>query len=240
MFGVTIDELLRGERRESKTIEDLEEITLSILDQSNKKTKKIKRITRISVSIIIILLLAFLSYYFISTYNKIEVYKIAAVNDKFTITDGIYLTTREKFYLKLGKIKNKTNSEITNIKLYYKNGKKNIIIIEDKEVDNLTILDTYGYGEKLTKKDIKELKDNLYLEITYGENEKEIIKLRYTRDYNNDSLFSLKQEKIIERVEIPKVEIEEEEPKEEEKKEEVKPTIVETPKEEGKQREIPK
>ena len=64
-------------------------------------------------------------------------------------------------------------------------------------------MDSYGYGEKLTRKDIKNLKDNLYLKITYNENNEEIIKLRYRRDYNNSSLFFLNQktgekEKILE------------------------------------------
>ena len=142
IFDVSIDELLRGERRETNSIKDLEETTLSILDQSIKKTKTIKKITVVSISTIVTLLFLFLINYFIDTYNKIEVYKIASVNDKFTIIDGIYVTTKEKYYLKLGKIKNKENSEILNIKLYYKKGKKKITIIEDKDIDNLTIIDT--------------------------------------------------------------------------------------------------
>ena len=45
MFDVSINELLKGERLQENTIEDLEKTTLSILDQSNKKTKVIKRIS---------------------------------------------------------------------------------------------------------------------------------------------------------------------------------------------------
>lgn len=203
IFDVSINELLKGERLKNNSIEELEETTLSILDQSNKKTKTIKRITIISITIIGILLLAFLFYYFINSYNSMEVYSIGNTNEKFTIADGIYITTSEKYYLKLGKIKNKDNVEINSLELYYKKDNKKIVLIKDTDVDNITIMDSYGYGEKLTRKDIKNLKDNLYLKITYNENNEEIIKLRYRRDYNNSSLFFLNQktgekEKILE------------------------------------------
>ena len=68
----------------------------------------------------------------------------------------------------------------------------------------------------------------MYLEITYNDNQKETIKLRYTKDYNNDSLFSMKQEKIVEKV-IVKEEIKVEE----------KPTVLELS-EPAKQLELPK
>lgn len=241
LFDVSIDELLRGERRETHTIQDLEETTLSILEQSNKKTKTIKRITLISTIIITILLLAFLSYYFINSYNSIEVYKIGNTNDKFTTTDGIFIVTREKYYLKLGNIKNKINAEINNIKLIYKKDNKNILIVEDNDIDNIMIIDSYGYGEKFSKEDIKKIKDKLYIEITYNETEKETFRLRYKRKYNNSSLFFLnqkngKEKEITIKVEKPVEEKKEEvkeEPKQdtqEENKTETKAVIKEEPK----------
>ena len=151
LFDVSIDELLRGERRETHTIQDLEETTLSILEQSNKKTKTIKRITLISTIIITILLLAFLSYYFINSYNSIEVYTIGIKNNNFMIKEGLLVTTKEKYYLRLGKIKNKTNVEINNIKLFYKKDNKKITLVEDPDIDNIVIMESYGYGEKFSK-----------------------------------------------------------------------------------------
>ena len=193
MFDVSINELLKGERLQENTIENLEKTTLSILDQSNKKTKVINTISITSIIIITALLLAFLSYYFINSYNKIEIYKIGNTSKNFNITDGIYIATSEKYYLKLGKITNKIDAEIINAKLYYKKGNHKIILIDDNDVDNITIMESYGYAEILTRSDIKNLKDNLYLEIIYNEGQKDTIKLRYKRDYKNDSLFFLKQ-----------------------------------------------
>lgn len=224
IFDVSINELLNGERDPKNTIE---QTTLSILDQSIKKTQLIKKITIASITIIAILLLAFLSYYFINSYNSIQVYKIGNTSDNFTTTDGIFITTREKYYLKLGKLKNKIDANINNISLYYKNGNKKIILVEDKEADNIVISDTTGYGEKFTHEDIKKIKDNLYLEITYNDNETAKIKLRSTRKYGNSSLFFLNQQKGEVTVVVTKEKKESAPIKEDKPKEETQPTIKE-------------
>lgn len=224
IFDVSINELLNGERDPKNTIE---QTTLSILDQSIKKTQLIKKITIASITIIAILLLAFLSYYFINSYNSIQVYKIGNTSDNFTTTDGIFITTREKYYLKLGKLKNKIDANINNISLYYKNGNKKIILVEDKEADNIVISDTTGYGEKFTHEDIKKIKDNLYLEITYNDNETAKIKLRSTRKYGNSSLFFLNQQKGEVTVVVTKEEKESSPIKEDKPKEETQATIKE-------------
>ena len=235
IFDVSINELLNGERDPKNTIE---QTTLSILDQSIKKTQLIKKITIASITIIVILLLAFLSYYFINSYNSIQVYKIGNTSDKFTTTDGIFITTREKYYLKLGKLKNKIDANINNISLYYKNGNKKIILVEDKEADNIVISDTTGYGEKFTHEDIKKIKDNLYLEITYNDNETAKIKLRFTRKYGNSSLFFLNQQKGEVTVVVTKEEKESSPIKEDKPKEETQPTIKEISKDNKTQNKI--
>ena len=229
IFHVTINELLVGERLLNNSIEELEETTLSILDQSNKKTKTIKRITTISISIIIILLLSFLSYYFINSYNSIEVYTIGGKSKNFTASSGLFLTTREKYYLKLGKIKAKNSEEIKGIKLYYQFGNKKKVIAEDSDIDNITIEEYYGYSEKISKNEISKLKDNLYLEITNGNDEIDKIKIRFIRDYNNNSLFFLNQKQQEIKPTIKETtNVENIKQVEEKKEEETKPTIQET------------
>ena len=237
LFNVTIDELLRGERSENNSIEKLEETTLSILDQSNKKTKTIKRITTISISIIIILLLAFLSYYFINSYNSTEVYTIYGQSKNFTTYDGLMIITKEKMYLKLGKLKNKNNLEIKNIKLYYTRDNKKEKMVEDTEADNIVIRDHIGYYSKIKETNLQSIIKNIYIEITYDDNQKEIIKLKFVRDFSNNNLFFQKQqkqshineEKEVKEETVPKEEEKKEEKKEEEKKEETKPVVKETP-----------
>ena len=236
LFDVSINELLKGEKLQNNTIEDLEETTLSILDQSNKKTKTIKRITTISISIIIILLLSFLSYYFINSYNTTEVYTIYGQGNDFTTTDGLMIITKERIYIKIGQLKNKNDYEIENLTLFYKNKNKRVIMAKDKDADNLILKEDIGYYEKVKLNNGKGLINNMYLEIVYKDNKKETLKLKLIKDFSNNSLFFLNQkngktEKLVEEVN-KKTETPLEEKKEE--KEETKPTIQEETHQESK------
>ena len=217
LFDVSINELLNGERVPKATIE---ETTLSILDESNKKTKTIKRITFISISIITVLLLSFLSYYFINSYNTTEVYTISGKSNGFRTYGGLMIITKEKVYMKLGKLKYNSEIEIKNLKLFYKKNNKNKLIVEDQDIDNIVIKDSFGYGEKLKDNKI----NNLYLEITYNDEQKEVLKLKPKKDFSNSSLFFEKQHKNIKtKLEEKPIENKESEETKEEKKEEVQP-----------------
>ena len=187
IFGVTINELLAGKHLKDNSIKQLENTTLSILDDSNKKSKRIKRNFIVSTTIIIILLLLFLSYYFINSYNSTKVYTITGNGENFKIRDGIFLTTKGKKYIRLGNIKYDKNIDITNIKLYYKNNNKEYKILEDNDIEEFVLVDKDGYREKLPK-NTHIILNNLYIRIQYNDNSEETIKLRFKRDYSNNSL----------------------------------------------------
>ncbi len=237
LFNVSINELLIGERTSDNSIESLEATTLTILDQSNKKSRKIKRMLVTFTTIIVVLLLSFLTYYFITSYNSIKVYIVGGDNNKTFMKSGMLMTTKEKYYLKLGELNTDNEKEIINIKFcYIKNGKEKVIA-EDNDIDNLNISDNYGYSEKF--KDINEILHNSYLKIIYSDNEEEILKLIFKRDFTNNSLFKKRNKKWRETIEkdtsIAEARIidEDKEKKEEEKnkssskKEEIKPVINE-------------
>ena len=202
IFKVTINELLNGKRLKTNSIKDLENATLSIIDENNKRQRKIKRYLNISIIIITILLLTFLSYYFINSYNTTKVYMISSDNHVFRIRNGVFISTKEKNYMKLGIIEYNNDIEINNIKLYYKIGNKEKIIVEDKDIENFTIMDLDGYAEKFSNKEIKNILNNSYIEITYNNDSKEIIKLNYKRDFINNNLFF--KEKINSRMKFNK------------------------------------
>lgn len=225
MFDVSINELLKGERLQENTIEDLEKTTLSILDQSNKKTKVIKRITAVSITIIILLLLSFLSYYFINSYNSTKVYTIYGEGQDFKTYDGLMIVTNEKMYIKLGRLTNNKNHEISSLKMYYKNDDRKKLIVEDQEIDNLVIRENIGYSEKLQERYLKNYTKKLYLEITYDDNQTEIIKLKFVKDFSNNKLFFTKHPKGEKKADVVKEE--KEAPAPQEIKEEMQPTIKE-------------
>ena len=182
IFNVTINELLAGKHLKDNSIKQLENTTLSILDDSNNKSRRIKRNFRISVIIITTLLLSFLSYYFINSYNSTKVYTITGNGENFKIRDGIYLTTKGKNYIKLGNIKYNEDLNITNIKMYYKDKNKEIIIMENKDIEQFVIMNRKSYYNQ-------SVRDNTYIEIKYNDKQKETIKLKFKRDYSNNSLF---------------------------------------------------
>ena len=192
IFDVTINELLLGKRIEKPSIEELERRALSIIDESNKKIYKNKMKFVYSIITIVLLVLLFFIYYFINSYNSIKVYTMNYDDQEFTLKDGLLILTNQKSYLRLGElVYDKDNINITNLKLYYKTDKKEILIAEDKDLDKLTLRDLYGYNEIINKSKID---NNIYLKIYYSDKEKEI-KLIIKRDFiNNYLLFNSFQE----------------------------------------------
>lgn len=186
IFDVTINELLAGKRLKDNSIKQLENTTLSILDDSNRKSKRIKRNFIVSTTIITILLLLFLSYYFINSYNSTKVYTITCNGENFKIRDGLFITTKGKKYIRLGNIKYNEDLNITNIKLYYKSKNKENIILDDNDIEEFVLVDNDGYSEKVPI-NINHIINNLYIKISYDDKE-ENIKLKLKRDYSNSSL----------------------------------------------------
>ena len=233
IFNVTINELLNGERLLDNSIEGLQETTLHILDQSNRKSKKIKHNIIIFTIIIVILLLSFLSYYFINSYNSLKVYKVGIDDKLFNSNSGIFVSTKEKYYLKLGKIRSNTYLKIENIKLYYKNNNNYKLLLEDEDIDNLNIVGYYGYGEKFIINNIDDLIKNLYIDIHYDKNKVDTVKLRFRKDFTNTELFTKEKRNGVNKLNIEEKDKNQE--KEESKdtvKEEVKEDKSEEPKKE--------
>ena len=198
IFDVTINELLKGERLNKNSIEQLEKTTLNILDESNKNRRKIKRNFIISLLIILTLLTSFLSYYFINSYNSVRVYTISFENQNVEMHEGVLMTTGSKVYMKMSEIKNNNELEIVNMKLYYNDNKNHAkTICEDKDIENYTVIDQKSYKEKESIKDLNSLTKNSYIEITYLDNTKDIIKLKFDRNFKNNELFALKITEVM-------------------------------------------
>lgn len=188
IFDVSINELLNGERFKKEEPKKLEKIALDMIDKNNSQSKKFKRVLLFMVLIILLLSFSFLAYYFINSYNSITVYKIEGENKNFTIQNGIFISTKQKTYFRLGKLIYNNNIEVKNVRLYYKNGNKEETIFEDSDADIL-ITDYYGYNEFFPYEDINSIVKKLYLEINYNNNKVEILKLKVKKDFANDIFF---------------------------------------------------
>lgn len=195
-FNVSINEILLGKRLSSD--EGLEKLTLQLIDDHNKKIRKIKKLI-ISLSTTIILsLVIFLGYYFINNYNSIKVYKVNGKENIFMTHNGIFVTTKNKVYLRLGKITQQNleeDKDINKVKLYYKIKNKEYVLFEENKTDIL-IDEEYGYKEFFLNNDMNKAINNMYLEITYNETEKEIIKISFKETFKNTFSFLNKKENV--------------------------------------------
>lgn len=195
-FNISINEILLGKRLTSD--EGLENLTLQLIDDHNKKIRKIKKLI-ISLSTTIILsLVIFLGYYFINNYNSIKVYKVSGYKEVFKTNNGIFVTTKNKVYLRLGKITQQNleeDKDINKVKLYYKYKNKEYILFEENKTDIL-IDEEYGYKEFFLNNDMNKAINNMYLEITYNETEKEIIKISFKETFKNTFSFLNKKENV--------------------------------------------
>lgn len=189
IFGVSAEELLLGRR-----LKDNKEKTSFVLNLYEDRNNK-QKLLHIFFILIIIILLVFLGYYFINTFNTIKVYTINYTDNNITLSNGIFISTKEKMYFRLGDIK--TTKEIKSLRLYYKdkNDKDNLIC----ETDNLNIMlyDYYGYNAYFNYHNITNILENLYLEISY-KNEIHTIKLDLKKDFANNKLFNTINKKSTE------------------------------------------
>ena len=122
-------------------------------------------------------------------YNSIKIYRIYGTSDNFFTNDGLLIKTRKEMYLRLGKIqKEHINKEIkiNKIKLYYvtQKGIKKVLYYDEK--DNIILIENNNYDE-IPYKELKYLteKNKLYLEITFNDNKKEIVKLKLNKKFSN-------------------------------------------------------
>lgn len=194
IFGVSINEILSGEKNDNNS--NLEEIALTLVDENNKRKNIIKRIITVFTSLLFLLTSIFLIYYFISNYNSIKVFKIKGKSDTFKTYNGIFVTTRQKSYIRIGDIKlinGHKDIMINKVTLYYINSNDKRIILFETNVEDLLIKNIEPYQEYYLNKNINQIINNMYLKIDYNNNECEHINLQLEEDFkNNFNIFKKK------------------------------------------------
>lgn len=196
IFDVSIDELLSGERLTKDALKSGigNTITLSAIDEINKKAKRIKKLNLSIIVIVLFFLIAFLGYYFISSYNSIKVFTVEGETKNFTTTDGIFITTKDKIYFRLGNLMYDQNINIDNFELYYLvDNEKRMVFSSDTY--NLLIRDYYGHNAYFDLDNLNKIVNNLYLRISFN-GTYEDIHLVLKKDFANNKFFSFKKNSI--------------------------------------------
>lgn len=184
-FGVSVNELYYGEKINKKNKNEIDKVLINIIKDDKRK---IKKILIVSIIFMILFVLFFFGYYFMNTYKSISIYMINGESDNFKLENGVIVLSREKSYIQLGNINNLNNKEIDNIRLYYFKENKEYEIFSGSSSTELFV-NNFEHYESYSYRDIKYVLKNLYLEVSYEDDEKEVIKLTSKRDFTNNKLF---------------------------------------------------
>lgn len=190
LFNVTTEELILGRRNEFNNIKENKELALNLYDENNKKQKVVKYL----IISIIGLIILFFAYYFISTFNSIKIYNISYedTNNNIMVYNGIFVTTREKFYFNFSDISIPDN--ITKLELYYMDNDNKHTIYETNN-SYINIYDYYQYERYFDYKYLNTVINNLYLLIKSDTNEYNI-KLNIKKDFANNKLFFFNEDNV--------------------------------------------
>lgn len=186
LYDVSANEILAAEKSSKENEEKIQNVSVEVLQDGRIRLKKACIIFSIIISGLII---TFLSYYFISTYNKMKVYVFSGESDSFYLNNGVMMMSNEQIYFYFGNITSKNNTTIEQLEIYYlKDNEKKLII--GKGTDDIFIVDYKGYNRYFDFKDLHNIINNLYVNITYNESKNiETMKINMSQRYTNKTLF---------------------------------------------------
>lgn len=186
-YGISINEMLYAERINDENRQSINDISLTIANDSNTKKKKYK------ISIIIVIFISiflFLFVYFLSNYNSIKIYSVSGSNENLIIKNAIFVVSKHRTYLKLGDITTIQNEDIdyNYFDLYVLNNTDRIDII--KRTDNSLVKSIEKIDDYLTYDNQDAYLDNLYMDI-HTDDTVETIKLNSSLEMTNNKVINI-------------------------------------------------
>lgn len=162
-FDITINELLYGERIDKTNKEEVEKVPYKWIDKISEKLKNFKKLFIVTI---ILLIIIYLVSYFVFDYTSFKIYATYTSGGDFTFKPGLIVKCYDKLYFKFGNVINYKNDEIIDMTLYYGDidNSDRVKLLSGSTLED-TVVEIKEF-EELTKKDIKEVLQNIYLEIT--------------------------------------------------------------------------
>lgn len=191
IFGVSINEILCGERLNRTNENKINNITLELYTKTNKHKKIIKTL----VILLFTFLMIFLIYYFVNSYKSIKVYTISSDNENIKLLEGIFIQTKNKLYFRIGDFLLENDDKIEKLTLYYMDEDNAKKIIYNGESNYISLKDYKGYDEYFDSNKLDYIIKNMYLTISYAKNDEENIKLNFIQDYINSNIVFKKDKK---------------------------------------------
>lgn len=184
LFGISINEILMGQRSDSFKKND------SVILELYKRNFKNKKLIKLLSFLIVIVIIIFLLYYFLTSYKSTSVYNVSGIGENVSISNGFLIYTREKYYFTIGNITNNSTEEILKLELYIEYKDEQLELLSSVDDNYLFVTELNGYDEyelkKFVQKDYKTFL-KVYYKDTY-----ELLELKYTKDYTNDYFIPFK------------------------------------------------
>lgn len=194
-FDISVDELLNGKRSDISNVSSTRNNTIVELIKSKTRSQKL---LIFSVLATLIVLIGFLTYYFISNYKSIKLYRVYGENDDIRTRDGLLFFSKDKVYFRPGNFYDDNDNMINVdlIRLYYFDENDNEVILLTGASKSL-IIELENSRETF----IDRLNNNgkIYIDACY-KNSCHKMKLNYFNDFNNDTLINneIKNESVNE------------------------------------------
>lgn len=188
IYDITIDEIIYGERKNTKNAKNIESLSATIMNESKKKID----IAHKSI-IIVTLVLSFLllGSYFIFNYNSIKVYSVYGKAEHYDVKNTLMIISKNKSYIKFGDIVNSNdygNKEYDGYEFYAKDG-DNKIVLSSRE-DGATLRNFDDSDNYLNFENLEKFIDDLYVDIYYDD-EVETVKLDASLEMANNKIFNI-------------------------------------------------
>lgn len=182
LYNISVDEILYGkEMNKSKIIK----LFLSTINEKNK----ILKFRNTLFILLIIFIIIFSLYFFITTFNKINIFSINGGNEKIICNDSLIIITVDKVYFKtcdFNLINDNNEEYIDNIKYYYLDNNNEKLIISSGPSVKL-IKDLRTAPKYFDYSNFNRISKNMYVEVNTNLN-KYNIKLNIVKTYSNSNI----------------------------------------------------
>ena len=184
-FDISVDELLNGKRSDINTASSTRNNTIVELIKSKTKSQKL---LIYSVLVTLILILGFLTYYFISNYNSVKLYRVYGENENIRTRDGLLFFSKDKIYFKPGNFYDDNDNivDVDLIRLYYFDENNSEVILLTGASKNL-IIENVKSRETFVDRIYKN--EKFYMDACY-KNSCQKMELSYFNDFSNDNLIN--------------------------------------------------
>lgn len=190
IFDISVEEILIGKRLSKNKKEEIKKLTLELYGSK----LFLKKVVIALFLFLVLIIILFLLYYFLSNYNSIKVYTINNSSNNTVINDGILVLTKDNIYFSISNVQAKKT--IRMIALYYIDDKNKELIYSTEDC-YINLYDFYGYNSYFDYNKMDYIIDNLYLDISYDDNEIETIKLNFIEDFANNKIYNDKEKNIV-------------------------------------------